>query len=233
MALDALREQESVAEIARRYQLHVNVVANWKRQLAENVERVFKRASRLVRFLHRPHRPHPPRSQGCLHPRLRVAQGEQLTPRTDPRTSQNGARAEGPPRWLRVVGRDWGQWRPADGHFLIPMMTMKMAATISSNFTYQIGPVIMRSPRRLSPTDRTARVGRSGSAPLRTRRGRYGGTPPQQTRVPGAVWSAWPPVSDGSQYSSVRPKRRVVRNRTSELTNQLVISRLVQLGPVD
>lgn len=42
VALEALREQESVAEIARRYGLHGNVVANWKRQLAENVARVFE-----------------------------------------------------------------------------------------------------------------------------------------------------------------------------------------------
>jgi len=42
VALEALREQDSVAEIARRYGLHGNVVANWKRQLAENVERVFE-----------------------------------------------------------------------------------------------------------------------------------------------------------------------------------------------
>jgi transposase len=42
VALEALREQESVAEIARRYGLHANVVANWKRQLAENVQRVFE-----------------------------------------------------------------------------------------------------------------------------------------------------------------------------------------------
>ena len=42
VALEALREQESVAEIARHYGLHANVVANWKRQLAENVERVFE-----------------------------------------------------------------------------------------------------------------------------------------------------------------------------------------------
>jgi transposase-like protein len=42
VALEALREQESVAEIARRYGLHGNVVANWKRQLAQNVERVFE-----------------------------------------------------------------------------------------------------------------------------------------------------------------------------------------------
>lgn len=42
VALEALREQESVAEIARRYGLHANVVAKWKRQLAENVQRVFE-----------------------------------------------------------------------------------------------------------------------------------------------------------------------------------------------
>ena len=42
VALEALREQESVAELARRYGLHANVVANWKRQVAENVQRVFE-----------------------------------------------------------------------------------------------------------------------------------------------------------------------------------------------
>jgi transposase len=42
VALEAVREQESVAEIARRYKLHANVVANWKRQLAENIARVFE-----------------------------------------------------------------------------------------------------------------------------------------------------------------------------------------------
>jgi transposase-like protein len=42
VALEALRDQESVAEIARRYKLHANVVANWKRHLAENVEKIFE-----------------------------------------------------------------------------------------------------------------------------------------------------------------------------------------------
>ena len=44
VALEALREQDSVAEIARRYGVHGNVVAKWKRQLAENIERVFEGA---------------------------------------------------------------------------------------------------------------------------------------------------------------------------------------------
>jgi transposase len=42
VALEALREQETVAEIARRYRVHTNVVTNWKRQLTQNVERLFE-----------------------------------------------------------------------------------------------------------------------------------------------------------------------------------------------
>ena len=36
VALAALREQESVAELARRYKIHANVVYKWKRQLLDN-----------------------------------------------------------------------------------------------------------------------------------------------------------------------------------------------------
>jgi transposase len=43
VALAALREQESVAEIARRHKVHPNVVHKWRRQLLENVERAFER----------------------------------------------------------------------------------------------------------------------------------------------------------------------------------------------
>ena len=42
VALAALREQESVAEIARRNRLHANVVYKWKRQLLENLSSVFE-----------------------------------------------------------------------------------------------------------------------------------------------------------------------------------------------
>jgi transposase len=42
VALAALREQESVPEIARRHKIHPNVVYKWKRQLVENVERAFE-----------------------------------------------------------------------------------------------------------------------------------------------------------------------------------------------
>ena len=43
VALAAVREQESVAEIARRHKVHPNVVHKWRRQLLENVERAFER----------------------------------------------------------------------------------------------------------------------------------------------------------------------------------------------
>lgn len=42
VALAALREQEPVAEIARRYKVHANVIYKWKRQLQENVSRAFE-----------------------------------------------------------------------------------------------------------------------------------------------------------------------------------------------
>ena len=45
VALAALREQESIAEIARRHKVHPNVVYKWKRQLLENVSRAFEAES--------------------------------------------------------------------------------------------------------------------------------------------------------------------------------------------
>ena len=38
----ALRDQESVAEIARRYKVHANVVYKWKRQLLDNAAQSFE-----------------------------------------------------------------------------------------------------------------------------------------------------------------------------------------------
>jgi len=37
VALDAVREQETVAAIARKYKVHANLVYKWKRQLLENL----------------------------------------------------------------------------------------------------------------------------------------------------------------------------------------------------
>ena len=42
VALAALREQESVAELARRYKVHANVVYTWKRQLLDTAAQSFE-----------------------------------------------------------------------------------------------------------------------------------------------------------------------------------------------
>jgi transposase len=42
IALAAVREQETVPEIARRHKVHPNVVYKWRRQLLDNVARVFE-----------------------------------------------------------------------------------------------------------------------------------------------------------------------------------------------
>jgi len=42
VALAALREQDSVAEIARRHKIHPNIVYKWKRQLLENSSSIFE-----------------------------------------------------------------------------------------------------------------------------------------------------------------------------------------------
>jgi transposase len=41
VALAALREQETAAEIARKHKVHVTMVHKWKRELLENISKAF------------------------------------------------------------------------------------------------------------------------------------------------------------------------------------------------
>lgn len=45
VALAALQEQEPVAELARRYKIHSNVIYKWKQQLVEHAAQAFETQS--------------------------------------------------------------------------------------------------------------------------------------------------------------------------------------------
>ena len=42
VALEALREHETIAEIARRYKVHANMVYKWRQHLLQNLPRAFE-----------------------------------------------------------------------------------------------------------------------------------------------------------------------------------------------
>jgi len=42
VALEAIQDQQPIAELARRYKVHPNQIYKWKRQFLENAERVFE-----------------------------------------------------------------------------------------------------------------------------------------------------------------------------------------------
>lgn len=41
VALEALKEQETMAELSKRFEVHANQIYKWRRQLVEQAERVF------------------------------------------------------------------------------------------------------------------------------------------------------------------------------------------------
>ncbi len=42
VALEAVREQDSMVELSHRHKVHANVIYKWKRHLLDNVSRVFE-----------------------------------------------------------------------------------------------------------------------------------------------------------------------------------------------
>jgi len=43
VALEAIQEHQTIAELARRYKVHANQIYKWKREFLANAERVFER----------------------------------------------------------------------------------------------------------------------------------------------------------------------------------------------
>ncbi|MFV0344987.1 MAG: transposase [Bacteroidales bacterium] len=41
VALEAIKERESISELAKKYELHPNQIANWKREFLNNATSVF------------------------------------------------------------------------------------------------------------------------------------------------------------------------------------------------
>ena len=45
VAIEALKERESLAELSKRFEVHPNMISKWKQEFIENSSRVFEKGS--------------------------------------------------------------------------------------------------------------------------------------------------------------------------------------------
>ncbi len=48
VALEALREEMTLAELAKKHDIHPNMISNWKKQLIENSQGIFSGKSKVI-----------------------------------------------------------------------------------------------------------------------------------------------------------------------------------------
>ena len=48
VALEALREEMTLAELAKKHDIHPNMISNWKKQVIENAQGIFSGKSKTV-----------------------------------------------------------------------------------------------------------------------------------------------------------------------------------------
>jgi transposase len=49
VALEAAKEEKTLAELAQQYELHVNQISSWKQELLEGVSRLFEKEGEVKR----------------------------------------------------------------------------------------------------------------------------------------------------------------------------------------
>lgn len=48
VALEALKEEMTLAELAKKHDIHPNMISNWKKQLIENAQGIFSGKSKTI-----------------------------------------------------------------------------------------------------------------------------------------------------------------------------------------